>query len=493
MIRILLTTLFFISGFRVLLAQSGTIATDGMYVPRISTIQRNAIAAPANGQMIYNTDDDCFNIYQKDVWQKLCGYDMAVSHSDDWVKKGDFGGTARQGAVGFSIGSKGYIGTGGASTSPTMSDFWEYDPTTDVWTQKANFGGGVRRSAVGFSIGNKGYVGTGSGTGSVARDDFWEYNPATNTWTQKANVGGGTRTDGVGFSIGNKGYIGTGVNKEDFWEYDTTANVWTQKANVGGGVRNGAVGFTIAGKGYVGTGIAASIRKTDFWEYDPTTNTWTQKANFGGTARYGAVGFALANKGYIASGHDGTPLRDTWEYSPTANTWTEKSSFWRDGRSEAVGFAIGSKGYVGTGFSLDRSGDPFAIKDFWDYTPNLGNLTISGNLTINGTLTSPNFDAPTLLNSWVNFGSPYATAGYYKDKESVVHLKGMIKGGTTTRPTILFNLPAACWPAQTMVFTVASGDGTFGRVDVTTLGQVQFYSGVNTYLSLDGITFRADN
>src|SRR6218665_662528 len=282
MTKVLLSSLilFLLCGLNVSIAQSGTIATDGVYVPRLTTAQRNGIATPTNGQMIYNTDDDCFNIYQKDAWQKLCGYNMEVSHSDDWVKKGDFSGTARQGAFGFSINTKGYIGTGGASASPTLSDFWEYNPTTDAWTQKANFGGGIRNSAVGFSIGNKGYVGTGSGSGSVSKEDFWEYNPTTNVWTQKANVGGGVRTSAVGFSMGNKGYIGTGTNKEDFWEYDTTANVWTQKANVGGGVRSSAAGFTIADKAYIGTGTASNIRKTDFWEYDPTANTWTQKANF---------------------------------------------------------------------------------------------------------------------------------------------------------------------------------------------------------------------
>ena len=31
---------------------------------------------------------------------------------DTWTQKADFGGTARRGAVGFSIGSKGYIGIG---------------------------------------------------------------------------------------------------------------------------------------------------------------------------------------------------------------------------------------------------------------------------------------------------------------------------------------------------------------------------------------------
>ena len=92
--------------------------------------------------------------------------------------------------------------------------------TPNLWTQKANFGGGARFSAVGFSIGNKGYIGTGNNY----PQDFWEYDPITNLWTQKANFGGGPRRDAVGFSIGNKGYIGTGQNnngnsRSDFWCY----------------------------------------------------------------------------------------------------------------------------------------------------------------------------------------------------------------------------------------------------------------------------------
>ena len=40
-------------------------------------------------------------------------------------------------------------------------DFWEYDPAANTWTQKADFGGTARYGAVGFSIGSKGYIGTG--------------------------------------------------------------------------------------------------------------------------------------------------------------------------------------------------------------------------------------------------------------------------------------------------------------------------------------------
>src|SRR6266446_4455264 len=80
---------------------------------------------------------------------------------DTWVQKTDFGGIARHGAVGFSIDSKGYIGTGYDGTN-FHEYFWEYNPVTNAWTQKADFGGEARADAVGFSTGNKGYIGTGA-------------------------------------------------------------------------------------------------------------------------------------------------------------------------------------------------------------------------------------------------------------------------------------------------------------------------------------------
>jgi len=92
-----------------------------------------------------------------------------------WTQKADFGGGERIGAVGFSIGTKGYIGTGHDGTI-YHNDFWEYDPTTNSWTQKANFGGSIRAGATGFSIGSKGYIGLGSDTSGHTKD-FWEYDP----------------------------------------------------------------------------------------------------------------------------------------------------------------------------------------------------------------------------------------------------------------------------------------------------------------------------
>jgi N-acetylneuraminic acid mutarotase len=208
-------------------------------------------------------------------------YDPATN---TWAEKSSLPDAyGRAWAVGFSIGTKGYIGTGfwfNGTTGSYYKDFWEWDQVTNVWTKKADFPGNAQTQAVGFSIGNKGYIGTGSGAGQALCKDFWEWDQATNTWTRKADFGGASRALAVGFSIGNKGYIGTGYtvvgNTEnlykDFWEWDQATNVWIQKTDLAGDPRASAIGFSIGNKGYIGIGTGGNITYAfrDFWEYDPT-------------------------------------------------------------------------------------------------------------------------------------------------------------------------------------------------------------------------------
>lgn len=296
-----------------------------------------------------------------------------------WTQKANFAGSGRQYAVGFSIGNKGYLGTG-EDGGGDRKDFWEYDHLSDIWTQKADFGGTARVNAVGFSIGNKGYIGTGNSAFGRVKD-FWEYDPTSNAWTQKADFGGGFTYLAVGFTIGSKGYIGTGYDgnslpKNDFWEYDPLTDTWTSKANFGGSARYWATGFSIGNKGYIGTGNDGT-GKNDFWEWDQATNIWTQKTNFGGTARFVAVGFSIGNKGYIGLGTDsnGNLSQDFWEWNQSTDTWVQKTNFGVTGRYGTIGFSLGDKGYIGTGYN-----HLVLQNDFWEYTPEPG---CPGTLSVN--------------------------------------------------------------------------------------------------------------
>ncbi|MDQ3047334.1 MAG: hypothetical protein M3R27_07280 [Bacteroidota bacterium] len=202
-----------------------------------------------------------------DLWE----YDQLT---DVWTQKADPPFNPRTYATGFAIGNKGYIGTGDTTDSGSgavdyVRDFWEYDPASDSWIQIPDFPGVGKAPAVGFSIGNKGYFGTGNQEISdMASSDFWEYDPASQEWTPKADLPT-PKCGATGFSVLGKGYIGTGVTTSaytnDFYEYDPGNDLWTRVADLTGPTRKHAVAFTIGSKGYAGTG-----NYDDFYEFDPT-------------------------------------------------------------------------------------------------------------------------------------------------------------------------------------------------------------------------------
>jgi len=308
----------------------------------------------------------------------------------NWIKKTDFGGTARDGAVGFSLGTKGYVGTGSDATG-VKKDMFEYNPSTNLWTQMADFGGVARSGAVVFTIGTKAYLGTGSDT-----KDFWEYNQANGIWTKKADFPVQNYSGKAGFAIGTKGYICTGgdlSNEEppsingskEVWEYNQLTNIWSRKADFAGSVRGNAVGFALNEKGYIGLGWRGILAKglriydkvytNDFWKYDPIADSWSRIADFPGVARELATGFAIGTKGYVGLGSingDGSQgsqesFADFWEYDPTVNKWNKKADFAGGARASASGFAIGNKGYLGLGADASH----VKQKDFWEFTPSL--------------------------------------------------------------------------------------------------------------------------
>ena len=75
--------------------------SKGMLVPRMTTLQMNAVAAPSNGLIIYNTDSSCFCYYNSSVWKSLCN-------------AGANGATGPTGAAG-ATGATGVAGVTGAT------------------------------------------------------------------------------------------------------------------------------------------------------------------------------------------------------------------------------------------------------------------------------------------------------------------------------------------------------------------------------------------
>lgn len=98
--------------------------------------------------------------------------------------------------------------------------------------------------------------------------------------------------------------------------------------------------------------------------------------------------------------------------------------------------------------------------------------------------------APTLINSWANFGSGFETAGYLKDALGFVHLKGVITGGSSA--TTAFTLPAGYIPGASGIYASAGG-AALAAVTIGTTGAVQpTIIGGGAIPSLSGIVFLAE-
>lgn len=291
-----------------------------------------------------------------------------------WTQKADFGGAARGSSVGFSIGAKGYIVSGGNGNT-VYKDFWEWDQLTNVWTQKVDFGGMPRWGATGFAIGSKGYVVTGKDSTSAAFSflkDCWVYDTLTNSWAQKSDFPGNMRIVHIGFSIGTNGYFGTGIDNtgtllKDFWEYNSLNDTWTQKADFGGTPRRFSCGFSIGSKGFIGLGNDGSYKK-DFWTYNLASNSWTQMPDFPGASRDDAVAFSINSSGYVGIGWRELAFiqyKDFWKYDTLTNAWSAIQDFPGSNRFYSVGLSIGGKGYVGIG----RDTVSNYTQSFWEYCP----------------------------------------------------------------------------------------------------------------------------
>lgn len=80
----------------------------------------------------------------------------------------------RYNAAAFTIDGKAYVTTGenGSMNSRT----WEYNPADDTWTEKTVFSGTARTGAIGFTLKNRGFIMSGR-SGTNPFDNMYEFQP----------------------------------------------------------------------------------------------------------------------------------------------------------------------------------------------------------------------------------------------------------------------------------------------------------------------------
>lgn len=140
--------------------------------------RRNAVAFVIDSKAYVCTGVNN-GVYEDDLWV----YDPATSQ---WTGKraianvsgdeydDDYSAIVGTNKVAFTVSGKGYVATGGNGTTGTS--VWEYDPSTDLWTNRTGIEASARMEAVGFALGTRGYITTGR-SGSYYFDDMWGFEP----------------------------------------------------------------------------------------------------------------------------------------------------------------------------------------------------------------------------------------------------------------------------------------------------------------------------
>ncbi|GAB5475092.1 MAG: kelch repeat-containing protein [Maribacter sp.] len=290
----------------------------------------------------------------------------------NWVDRSIFDGTPRSGAFAFTIGNKGFMGTG-FDGDDRLTDVWSYDMDGNFWSQLAPFPGSPRSSTAAFTVNGNGYVGLGY-DGDIELRDFYRYNVGANTWDSIPPFAGSPRRGTVAFNSESAGYVGTGFDgdndKKDFWKFDPSNNTWSELVGFGGNKRRDAATFTIGDKVYLGTGTSNGQDQDDFWVFDLGSETWTALLDLDDDDDYqirrnNAVGFSIGDKGYFATGSRGGTTVTIWEYNPSTDLWEEKTLYEGASREGAIAFYNGTRAFLGLG----RTGSLY-LDDIREFFPN---------------------------------------------------------------------------------------------------------------------------
>ena len=143
---------------------------------------------------------------------------------------------------------------------------------------------------------------------------------------------------------------------------------------------------------------------------------------------------------------------------------------------------------LGSGINAAKIGDGSVSTTEYQY---INTLSSNAQTQLDGkaSKTLPPWIAPTLLGTWVNYGAPEATVGYYINALGEVIIKGMVKDGTIG--TAIFQLQVGYRPLENQRRACVSIDA-FSESYVDPSGNVITSNGVATWFSISGISFRAE-
>lgn len=336
----------------------------------------------------------------------------------------------RYAAVGFSIGSSGYVGTGYTSNNQPLNDFWEYHQLTNSWTQKANVPV-ARSAAISFSINGYGYIGLGLNNNNHL-NDLHRYNPLSNSWTTMTPLPGSGRYGSASFSTALAGYVVcgnlgayTGPYSSEVWKYDPLQDTWSLMTPFPGTERYGSRAAAVNGYGYViggGNESGQAINYNTLHRYDPATDSWLQLPDYPGAPPSYPVCFQFEDGIVVGSGNYGSGSTAYFFYfNAINNSWILLPPLPAPARWAATAFQIMAQGYVATGHLQPST----TFNDLWELTSTTGSSELSNN--DQSIRLFPNPSSGIIFSSWPSSLKDNLTIQIFDTKGVLVYQNRLLK------------------------------------------------------------------
>ena len=222
--------------------------------------------------------------------------------NDSWTDLGDYPGPARGQGIGQTWNGKGYFGFGYEPSGTKLNDLWEFDPISNTFTQLPSCPGIGRTHPALVILNGKIYTGMGSGTTNLS--DWWEYDITTQVWTQKTSIPI-ARHHPYQFILNGYVYVGSG-HHSSWYKYDPLNDTWTAVASLD--TRVAGTQFNYNGKGYALSGVTTGhtfFATGEFYEYDPLIDSWNILNPHPGNSLWAPASFVINNYAYLYTGTTG--------------------------------------------------------------------------------------------------------------------------------------------------------------------------------------------
>ncbi|HEY6503351.1 MAG TPA: hypothetical protein VIZ28_05195 [Chitinophagaceae bacterium] len=238
--------------------------TKGMLPPRMTSAQRNAIVTPANGLLVYDTDQGLLYMYSSNKW---CPMTMADPTSLPPVTTQPMGGTLPDNAAGWSVSVSGNYAIAGAPNEDVGSDneqgaVYFYMKANGGWVQQQrispvelaafdHFGHSVDISGD-YAIVGAPYYGTGGGVFIYHRNGaVWQHETTLTTTVIGIQFGSAISIDGDRMVVGSPNYSSPLGACGAMNVYHRNGNLWTNVMNTTSpnAVIGGHFGFALSMRG----------------------------------------------------------------------------------------------------------------------------------------------------------------------------------------------------------------------------------------------------